>query len=159
MARLSALCLVALLAGAVVAGPAAADDTSLREAGKSRDAAFERLGKAEGRAARAWVRSGYSRARARPLIRILRRLRGELDRVAAALRPEQPSSDGGATYKRLLLRSIRNFDGSLAARIRGVRAGTARKPVLRRRAFKRADRLLDRAARLEERAIKAITSG
>ncbi len=124
----------------------------------SRDASFERLGKASRRAARVWVGSGFAPARARPLVRILRRTRGELDRVASALRPERPSSEGGATYKRLLLRSIRNFDASLAARIRGVRAGTARKPVLRKRAFRRADQLLGRASRLEERAIKAITS-
>ena len=101
----------------LVPASAGADDRSLREAGRSHDAEFVRLGNAARAAYRAWDRSGERSGRARRVIRILRRTRREIDAVQAALAAEQPSSDNGATYKRLLSRSLREFDRGLSFEI------------------------------------------
>jgi hypothetical protein len=79
--------LVALTAGLalVPAASAPADDRSLREAGRSRDAQFERLGERTRRAYRAWLDSGHSRRWARRLIRLDGRTAGEIDIVRGAL--------------------------------------------------------------------------
>jgi len=153
---LTALTLASVIA--LGAPPAVADDQSLRQAGKSRDAQFERLGKQSRKLVRAWTRSDFKQARARPLLRNLKATRRELDKVERALRAEEPSSEGGATYKRLILRSLGHFDGSLRAQLTGVRARTAGKKRAAAKAFKRADRLDALAARDQKRAIDAYRS-
>jgi hypothetical protein len=141
---------------ALPASSAPADDRSLREAGRSRDAQFERLGDQTQRTYRAWERTGHPRRLARRLIRLNRRTRREIDVVRAALRPEQPSSEGGATYKRLMFRSLRVFDAALVWDARGVRAYMRGRRGAARTAWRRADRRLDRSLRLTRRAIRAI---
>lgn len=135
---------------------AGADDRSLREAGRSRDAEFTRLGNAARAAYRAWDRSGERPRYARRIIRILRRTRREIDTVQAALAAEQPSSDNGATYKRLLTKSLQEFDRGLSFEIGGVRAATAGRTTLARRRFARAGRMHRLARRHERRAVAAI---
>jgi hypothetical protein len=136
--------------------PAGADDRSLREAGRSRDAQFERLGDQTRRAYRAWERSGHSRRWARRLGRLNRRTRREIVVVRGALRAEQPSSEGGATYKRLMFRSLRQFDLALVWDGRGVRAYMRGRRGAARTNWLRADRHFDRSVRLTNRAIRAI---
>jgi hypothetical protein len=150
-----------LLAAAVallllVPAGAGADDRSLREAGRSHDAEFARLGKAARAAYRAWDRSGERPRYARRIIRILRRTRREIDAVEAALAAEQPSSDNGATYKRLLTKSLGEFDRGLGFEIGGVRAATAGRTGLARRRFARATRMHRLARRHERQAVAAI---
>jgi hypothetical protein len=135
---------------------ASADDRSLREAGRSRDAEFSRLGKAARAAYRAWNESGRRARPARRVIRILRRTRGEIELVQAALAAQQPSSDKGATYKRLLLMSLGEFDRALALEVGGVRAATAGRPGLARTRFNKARRLHRRSLRHEREAVEAI---
>ncbi|MDQ3091352.1 MAG: hypothetical protein M3R46_06755 [Actinomycetota bacterium] len=64
--HLTALALTTVIA--LGAPPAVADDQSLRQAGKSRDAQFERLGNQSRKLFRAWTRSDFKQARARPLL-------------------------------------------------------------------------------------------
>jgi hypothetical protein len=136
--------------------PAGADDRSLREAGRSRDAQFERLGDQTRRTYRAWRRAGHPRRLARRILRLHRRTRGEIVIVRRALRGEQPSSDGGATYKRLMFRSLRQFDLALVWDGRGVRAYMRGRRGAARRNWLRAGRHFDRSVRLTNRAIRAI---
>jgi hypothetical protein len=143
---------LALLPGAT----AGADDRSLRAAGKSRDAQFERLGERTRRAYSAWVDSGHSRRWARRLIRLNGRTAGELDIVRGALRGEEPSSAGGATYKRLLLRSLRHFDAALVWDSRGIRRFMRGRRAAARTAWRRASRQFTRSRRFERRAVRAI---
>jgi hypothetical protein len=150
-AILAALCLTLLLTV-----PAHADDASLREAGRSRDAQFERLGDQTTRARDAWVRSGHSRRWARRIVRLNRRTRGEIDIVEGAVQAEQPSTGGGETYKRLLLRSLVHFDAALRWDTRGVRAFMRGRRGAARVAWRRAARRFARSRRLERRAVKAI---
>ena len=140
----------------LVPSSAGADDRSLREAGRSRDAELTRLGDAAHAAYGAWDRSGHRLRQARRVIRILRRTRREIDIVQSALAAEQPSSDNGATYKRLLTKSLREFDRGLAIEIGAVRAATAGRVVLARRRFARAARMRRLALRHERRAVAAI---
>ena len=135
---------------------AVADDRSLREAGRSRDAEFQRLGRETRAAFDRWWQSGNGRRQARRVIRPLRRTRAEVDIVVAAVTREQPSSPDGETYKSKLLEALDIFDRSLRWEIRGVRAGTNDRIVRARRAFRRAERLETRARRLERQAVKAI---
>jgi hypothetical protein len=153
-----AFVLVVAVAVLLVPGlPAAqADDRSLRHAGRSRDAQFERLGNETRQAFARWVRSGHRRRYARPLTRLLRETRSEVDIVVAAVGREQPSSPGGETYKTKLLRALRVFDNALLADIRGVRARTNGHRGRASRAFRRAERLYAKARRLEREAIDAI---
>jgi hypothetical protein len=137
-------------------GLARADDRSLREAGRSRDAQFVKLGRETRRAFARWTRSGYRRPQARRLVHLQRRARSELDLVVAAVTREQPSSAGGETYKRKLLQSLDAMDAALRWDIRGVRARTNGRVGRASRAFRRADRLYARARRLEREAVKAI---
>jgi hypothetical protein len=154
--KLGVLLALALAVSVLPAVPAGADDRSLREAGRSRDAQFKRLGDQTRRTYRAWVRAGHSRRLARRLLRLNRRTRGEIDIVRRALRPEQPSSGGGATYKRLMFRSLRAFDLALVWDGRGVRAYMRGRRGAARRAWLRADRHFDRSVRLTRRAVRAI---
>jgi hypothetical protein len=154
--KLLAVLLAALAAALAPAASADADDRSLREAGRSRDAQFERLGDQTRRTYRAWERAGHPRRLARRLLRLHRRTRGEIDIVRRALRPEQPSSEGGATYKRLMFRSLRAFDLALVWDGRGVRAYMRGRRGAARRAWLRADRHFDRSVRLTRRAVRAI---
>jgi hypothetical protein len=147
---------LALTVALLPALPAAADDRSLREAGRSRDAQFERLGDKTRRTYRAWERAGHPRRLARRLLRLNRRTRGEIDIVRRALRAEQPSSAGGATYKRLMFRSLRAFDAALVWDGRGVRAYMSGRRGAARRAWRRAGRNFDRSVRLTRRAVRAI---
>ena len=156
MIRVAVLVGVAAVMLAEVAAPALADDRSLREAGRSRDAQFERLGNATRQAFANWTRSGHGRREARRLIRLLRRARSEVDIVVAAVSSEQPSSAGGETYKSKLLAGLDAFDRALLWDIRGVRAGTGGHTGRARRAFRRAERLHARARRLEREAVDAI---
>jgi hypothetical protein len=150
--------LVALTAGlALVPAPSApADDRSLREAGRSRDAQFERLGERTRRAYNLWLDSGHSRLWARRLIRLNGRTAGEIDIVRGALRAEEPSSAGGAAYKRLLLRSLRHFDAALRWDSRGIRRFMRGRRAAARTAWRRASRQFARSRRFERRAIRAI---
>jgi hypothetical protein len=125
-------------------GPARADDRSLREAGRSRDAQFVKLGRETRRAFARWTRSGYRRPQARRLVHLQRRAR------------EQASSAGGETYKRKLLQSLDAMDAALRWDIRGVRARTNGRVGRASRAFRRAGRLYARARRLEGEAVDAI---
>jgi hypothetical protein len=136
--------------------PAAADDASLRAAGRSRDAQFERLGDQTTRARNAWIRSGYNRRGARRIIRLNGRTRREIDIVEAAVSAEQPSSAGGEAYKRLLLRSLVQFDSALRWDTRGVRAFVRGRRGAARVAWRRAARRFARSRRLERRAVRAI---
>jgi hypothetical protein len=115
MARSLALVAALLLLPAT----ASADDCTLREAGRSHDAEFARLGKAVRAAYRAWNDSGHRPRRARRVTRILRRTRQAIDEVKAAVSAEQPSSGNGGTYKRLLLKSLGEFDRALAFEMGG----------------------------------------
>ena len=150
--------LVALTAGlALVPAPSApADDRSLREAGRSRDAQFERLGERTSRARSAWLNSGHSRRWARRLIRLNGRTSGEIGIVRGALQAEQPSSAGGATYKRLLLRSLSHFDAALRWDSRGIRRFMRGSRGAARTAWRRAATHFARSRRLERRAVRAI---
>jgi hypothetical protein len=148
--------IVVLALALLPAVPAGADDASLRAAGRSRDAPFERLGQQTTKARNAWVRSGYSRRWARRIIRLNRRTRGEIDIVEAAVQAEQPSTDGGETYKRLLLRSLVHFDAALRWDTRGVRAFMRGRRAAARVAWRRAARRFARSRRLERRAVQAI---
>jgi hypothetical protein len=150
----------------LVPAAASADDRSLREAGRSRDAEFSRLGKAARAAYRAWNDSGRLARPARRVIRILRRTRGEIELVQAALAAQQPSSDNGATYKRLLLMSLGEFDRALAFEVGGVGAATAGPQGLPAHASARLDgctgahfgtgaRRLRRSSRCSDRASRA----
>jgi hypothetical protein len=111
--------LLALALGLLVAlwpsAPAGADDRSLRAAGQSRDPQFKRLGNKTRRTYRAWERAGHPPRLARRLLRLNRRTRHELDLVRQAIAAEEPSSDGGATYKRLMFRSLRAFSTSMVS--------------------------------------------
>jgi hypothetical protein len=147
--RVVAVGLAALLLAQLTA-TAVADDRSLREAGRSRDAVFERLGRETRAALDRWFQRDYGRPQARRVIRLLRRTRSEVDIVVAAVTREQPSSPDGETYKSKLLEALDIWE------IRGVRAGTNDRIVRARRAFRRADRLETRARRLERQAVKAI---
>ena len=73
-----------------------------------------------------------------------------------ALRAEQPSSEGGATYKRLMFRSLRAFDLALVWDGRGVRAYMRGRRGAARRNWRRAGRHFDRSVRLTRRAVRAI---
>jgi hypothetical protein len=148
--------LVALAVALVPAASAGADDRSLRQAGTSRDAQFKRLGDQTRRTYRAWERSGHPPRLARRLLRLNRRTRREIVVVRRALRAEQPSSDGGATYKRLMFRSLRAFDTAMIWDKRGVRAYMRGRPVAARRNWRRAGRHFDRSLRLTRRAVRAI---
>jgi hypothetical protein len=150
--------LVPLVLGCLLlpAATAPADDRSLREAGRSRDAQFERLGERTRRAYRAWVNSGHSRRWARRLIRLNGRTGGEIDIVRGALLAEEPSTAGGAAYKRLLLRSLRHFDAALRWDSRGIRRFMRGRRGAARTAWRRAARQFARSRRFERRAIRAI---
>jgi hypothetical protein len=154
--KLGVLLVLALAAGLVPAASVGADDRSLREAGRSRDAQFERLGERTRRAYRAWVNSGHSRRWARRLIRLNGRTGGEIDIVRGALRAEEPSSAGGAAYKRLLLRSLRHFDAALLWDSRGIRRFMRGRRGAAQTAWRRASQQFARSRRFERRAIRAI---
>jgi hypothetical protein len=154
--KLGVLLVLALAAALLPAASAGADDRSLREAGRSRDAQFERLGDQTRRAFRAWVRSGHSRRWARRLIRLNGRTGREIDIVRGAVRAEEPSSAGGATYKRLLLRSLDHFDAALRWDSRGIRRFMRDRRGAARTAWERASLHFTRSRRLERRAVRAI---
>jgi hypothetical protein len=154
--KLAALLVLALAVALLPGVAASADDRSLREAGRSRDAQFKRLGDKTRRTYRAWHRTGHPARLARRLLRLTRRTRREIDLVRLALSAEQPSSDGGATYKRLMFRSLRAFDLALVWDGRAVRAQMRGRPGAARRAARRAGRHFDRSLRLTNRAIRAI---
>jgi hypothetical protein len=154
--KLGVLLVLALAVALLPAASAGADDRSLRAAGTSRDAQFERLGDQTRRTYRAWERSGHPRRLARRLLRLNRRTRREIDIVRAAMRPEQPSTDGGATYKRLMFRSLRVFDAALVWDARGVRAYMRGRRGAAQTAWRRAGRHFDRSVRLTRRAVRAI---
>jgi hypothetical protein len=154
--KLVAVVLVALAAALAPAQSAGADDRSLRDAGRSRDAQFKRLGDQTRRTYRAWERAGHPRRLARRLLRLRRRTRREIVIVRRALRAEQPSTDGGATYKRLMFRSLRAFDLALVWDGRGIRAFMRGRRGAADRAWRRHRRLFDRSLRLTRRAVRAI---
>jgi hypothetical protein len=153
--RVVAVGVTALLL-AQLAATAVADDRSLRDAGRSRDAEFQRLGRETSAAFARWSQSGYGQRQARRVIRLLRRTGSEVDIVVAAVTREVPSSPDGETYKSTLLEALDVFDRALRWDIRGVRARTNDRIVRARRAFRRADRLYARSRRLEREAVKAI---
>lgn len=150
---LGAVCSLAVV---LPAAPAAADDVSLRAAGKSRDTQFTALGKKTRAAFRAWKRSNYSQPRARRVIRLLRRTRAEIRIVKNAVAKEQPSTDGGSTYKRRLNQSLSYLARALRLNELGVRARTAGKTGRARVRFRQAGRSYELASRYEKAAIRAI---
>ena len=154
--KLGFLLVLALAAALLPAAWAGADDRSLRAAGKSRDAQFERLGERTRRADSLWVDAGHSRRWARRLIRLNGRTGAEIDIVRGALRAEEPSSAGGADYKRLLLRSLRHFDAALSWDTRGIRRFMQGRRGAARTAWRRASRQFVRSRRFERRAVRAI---
>ena len=154
--KLGFLLVLAFAAALLPAASAGADDRSLRDAGRSRDAQFKRLGDKTRRTYRAWHRTGHPTRLARRLLRLNRRTRGELVLVRRALRGEEPSTDGGATYRRLMFRSLRAFDLALVWDARGVRAFMRGRRVAANRAWRRHGRYFDRSLRLTNRAIRAI---
>jgi hypothetical protein len=154
--KLAVLVVLALAVALLPGAAASADDRSLRDAGRSRDAQFERLGERTRRTYRAWHRTGHPARLARRLLRLRSRTRAEIVLVRRALRDEQPSTDGGATYKRLMVRSLRAFDLALIWDARGVRAFMRGRRVAADRAWRRHGRLFDRSVRLTNRAIRAI---
>lgn len=156
LGRALLILVVALGHGAVIVPTASADDASLRAAGKSRDGQFSDLSKRTTAAFRGWSRSGFSVRGQRRIVRLHRQTRREIDLVSANVRSEQPSSGGGADYKRLLLRSLRYFDGALRSEVTGVRARTADRVRAAKRAFRRAGGQFRRSVRLERAAIRAI---
>ena len=129
---------------------------SLREAGRSRDAEFAELGRKTTRAYRVWTASNYAPRPARRVIRLLRRARGKIDVVVAAVALEQSSSPDGETYKRLLLVALDEFDRPLVWEMQAVRAGTRGNRLRMRRCFDRATVLHRRARRHERQAVEAI---
>jgi hypothetical protein len=155
--KLGAL-IVVLTAGIALlpAASAPADDRSLRAAGQSRDPQFKRLGNKTRRTYRAWSRAGHPPRLARRLYRLNRRTRREIVLVRRAIRAEEPSSDGGATYKRLMFSSLRAFDTAIVWNSRGVRRFMRDRRGAADAAWARADRHLDRSLRLTRRAVRAI---
>jgi len=145
--------LAALFVLLAAAAPAVADDASLRAAGQSRDAQIEKLSARHDRAFRQFRRSGFRRSAG--AIRVLRRLRGEFKLVARRVRAQQPTSAGGAEYKRLILLSI--GDGVKGLELQGKAVRVARHRRLRRAAQleRRSNRYFDRADRREKAAIAA----
>jgi hypothetical protein len=154
--RLLVLALSLGLLAAWPSAPAGADDASLRAAGQSRDPQFERLGKKTRRTYRAWTRAGHPPRLARRLYRLNRRTRAEIDLVRTAIAAEEPSSEGGATYKRLMFRSLRAFDRAIVWNTRGVRRFMRGRHGAANAAWARADRHFERSLRLTRRAIRAI---
>jgi hypothetical protein len=153
------LLLLALVLGVLPlwpSAPAAADDASLRAAGQSRDPQFKRLGTKTRRTYRAWERAGHPPRLARRILRLNRRTRSEIALVRGAISTEEPSSEGGATYKRLMFRSLRAFDTAMVWNSRGVRRFMRGRHGAAGAAWARADRHLDRSLRLTRRAIRAI---
>jgi hypothetical protein len=146
------------LAGAVVP-TAAADDTSLRAAGQSRDGQFADLSERTTVAFRGWSDAGFSAAGRNRIVRLHRQTRRELRIVSTNIRSEQPSSENGADYKRLLLRSLRYFDAALQSEVVAVRARTAGRARRARSAFDRAGARFTRSVRNERAAIRAIERG
>ncbi len=140
----------------IVPSGAVADDAGLKRAGTAHDAQFKNLGKATGRAARSWARAPRSTARARRVIRLLRRTRVEIAEVVAELEVEEPSSEAGATYKRYLLASMREFDTSMRLQELSVRATTRGNPRLGRSYVRSAERHLKKAGRYETAAKRAL---
>jgi len=156
--KLAVLFVLALAIALLPGAAASADDRSLRDAGRSRDAQFKRLGDKTRRAYRAWHRTGHPARLARRLVRLRRRTRREIVLVRRALRAERPSTDGGATYKRLMFRSLRAFDLAMVWDVRGVRAFMRGRRGAADRAWRRHGRLFDRSLRLTNRAVRAIES-
>jgi hypothetical protein len=76
--------------------------------------------------------------------------------VRGALRAEEPSTGGGAVYKRLLLRSLRHVDAALRWDSRGVRRFMRGRGGAARTAWRRASRQFARSRRFERRAVRAI---
>ena len=146
---------LALVAGMLLPGAAAADDRSLRDAGQSRDAQFMQLGREALRASRTFSRSRGRRG-ARRLVRAFRATRKEIKALAPVVRAQQPSTPHGADYKRLLLLSLREFDASLRLDIRAVRAIVRGDRRSGGRLAARAYKYAQRSARHERQAIGAI---
>ena len=150
---------VCILLLALVPAQAAADNTTLRAAGKSRDSQFEALGKKTRRAASAWRRSGFTRPRARRVLSVLRATLAEITVVSRAVQREAPSTAGGATYKRLFFKSMQSFRHALRLDGLGVRSRTAGKRKRANGYFDRAGRAHRLTARYEHQGIRAIESG
>ena len=102
------------------------------------------------------MNSGHSRRWARRLIRLNGRTGGEIGIVRGALHAEEPSSAGGAAYKRLLLRSLRHFDAALVWDSRGIRRFMRGRRGAARTAWRRASQQFARSRRFERRAVRAI---
>ena len=149
-ARIGASLVAALVAMAVAAPAAAADDASVYAAWTRFDADFERLGNDVRRGLRVFRRSNFRRGR--PALRALAETRRKIDETAAAVSAEQPSSDPGSRAKALALRSLESFKAALTATSRGVRAGMRRRLRVMVRRLRRADELLEASLRYERRA-------
>jgi hypothetical protein len=146
---------VALAAGMLVPGGATADDRSLRAAGQSHDAQFEKHAREITRATRVFKRSRYKRGLNR-MLRGLKAFRKELKEWRPAVEREQPSSPDGATYKRLLLQSAGELDTALRWDIRAGRAFRAGRNKAAIRYSNRAIKYSRLAAEHEKQAIRAI---
>ena len=146
---------LALVAGMLLPGAAAADDRSLREAGRSHDSQFRKLGRETRRAARIFARSEFKRG-ARRLLRAQKATRREIKKWTPKVKREQPSSPDGATYKRLLLQAGREFDRGLRWDIRSVRSYARGRLRTGIRYGNRAIKYYRRSQRHEKQALRAI---
>ena len=155
MRRVALILGVALAAGMLVPGGAAADDRTLRAAGQSHDADFKKLGRETLRAARAFRRARYKRGAGR-LIRVHQATRTQVKVVIPAVEREQPSTPDGATYKRLLIQALREFDTGLRWDIRAVRAYSRRRLETGIRYGERALKSYALSERHEKQAVRAI---
>ena len=144
---------------ALVPTQAGADNTTLRAAGKSRDAQFKALGQKTRRAVRAWRQSGFTKPRARRVLVHLRATRGQIRVVSRAVEREAPSTPGGVTYKRLFFKSMDSFGRGLRLQELGVRARTDGKVRRANSYFDRGETAHRLAARYENQGIRAIESG
>ena len=139
-----------VVALAAVAAPASADDESVKAAWDSGDAAFNRLGKQFRREVRAFNRREYERPG--PVVRNLRKSLAVLRRTAAAVRAEEPSTEGGERAKRLALLSMADFRRQLRSYVRGTK-------LLARGYRARGNRWLAKGDRLQKRSVKLAKRG
>jgi hypothetical protein len=144
--------LVSIVALAVLAPPALADDNGVYQAYVSRDSDFTRLGNQLRKDIRAWVKS--HRTKPGPALATIRDSRAVCSDVVAAIHGQQPSSAEGTKAKKQAVASVKDLGASLRALGAGIRARTAHHTAKAKRLAKKADALLSRSLKEEKRARK-----
>lgn len=109
-----------LIALAVAAAPAAADDASVKRAWDSEDAAFTELGKSVAREMSRWQKRGHTRDS--KLLRLLERGETLTRTVEQRVAAEPSSSPQGEEAKGWALKSLGSFARYFVAERRFVRA-------------------------------------